>query len=63
MRALGNPFTAEHAGLLHSPPLYHRDPFDRMIAAQCLSEGVALALTDAVFARYGVRLLEDSGGA
>ena len=51
------PFTAEHAGMLHRLPLHHRDPFDRMIAAQCLVEELTLASTDAIFAEYGVRLL------
>ena len=51
------PFTAVHAGRFATLPLIHRDPFDRMIVAQALAEDLAIATTDAVFARYGVRLL------
>jgi PIN domain nuclease of toxin-antitoxin system len=32
----------------------HRDPFDRMLAAQALSEGVGIVSRDPVFDRYGV---------
>jgi len=32
----------------------HRDPFDRLIAAQCLRYGLRLVSSDAAFDRYGV---------
>jgi PIN domain nuclease of toxin-antitoxin system len=35
-------------------PFHHRDPFDRMLAAQSLVEGVPLLSIDAVFDGYGV---------
>jgi PIN domain nuclease of toxin-antitoxin system len=50
-------FESSHAALLAGMPLHHRDPFDRMIAAQCLAEDLTLATTDVVFARYGVRTI------
>lgn len=40
------------AGML---PLHHRDPFDRLLAAQALELGAALLSRDPVFDRYGVR--------
>lgn len=43
---------AQRAGSL--PPL-HRDPFDRMLAAQALAEGLPLLSNDAVFDAYAVR--------
>jgi PIN domain nuclease of toxin-antitoxin system len=45
------------AHLIHSGrlPLYHRDPFDRLIAAQTLDLGWSLISKDAVFDAYGVR--------
>lgn len=49
------PFTSPHAALIADMPLIHRDPFDRMIVAQCLSEDLSLATTDYVFAEYGVK--------
>jgi len=40
------------AGLL---PLHHRDPFDRMLAAQAQATGWPIVSADPVFERYGVR--------
>jgi PIN domain nuclease of toxin-antitoxin system len=39
------------AGML---PLHHRDPFDRLIAAQALELGLPLVSRDQVFDLYGV---------
>lgn len=35
-------------------PLHHRDPFDRLLIAQALSEGLAVVSSDAAFDPYGV---------
>lgn len=35
-------------------PLHHRDPFDRLLAAQCLSDSLTILSADAVFDLYGV---------
>jgi PIN domain nuclease of toxin-antitoxin system len=45
---------AERAGAL--PPV-HRDPFDRMLVAQALSEGLTLVTRDPVFDNYDVSVL------
>ncbi len=51
------PVTFAHtAGVVALPPV-HRDPFDRLLAAQALHEGLMLVTRDPVFGRYGVRLL------
>jgi PIN domain nuclease of toxin-antitoxin system len=42
---------AELAGKL---PGEHRDPFDRMIAAQCLRRGLAVVTADAQLVAFGV---------
>ena len=34
---------------------HHRDPFDRLLAAQALEEGLAVVSSDAVFRQYGVK--------
>ena len=40
-------------------PLHHRDPFDRMIIAQALQSGLAIATRDRVFAAYaGLEILD-----
>ena len=36
-------------------PLHHRDPFDRLIIAQALVEGLTVVSADSVFSKYGVR--------
>lgn len=46
-----DPVHAIRSGLL---PLHHRDPFDRLLAAQSLELGVPIISIDAVFDRYGV---------
>lgn len=42
---------AERAGRLPGP---HRDPFDRLLAAQALARNLAVVSVDRVFDRYGV---------
>ncbi len=51
------PFAIRHAALLSKLPLHHRDPFDRMIAVQCLADDFTLATTDPIFLAYGVRFV------
>jgi PIN domain nuclease of toxin-antitoxin system len=46
-----HPLHAIRSGLL---PYHHRDPFDRLLAAQSLELGVPLVSVDAIFDRYGV---------
>lgn len=43
---------AQHAGVL---PGAHRDPFDRMLAAQALLEGLSVVSNDSSFDAFGVR--------
>ncbi len=38
-------------------PFHHRDPFDRLIAAQCLVETMSLVSADVIFDVYGVNRL------
>ncbi len=45
---------AESAGRLSGP---HRDPFDRMLAAQALARDLPIVSVDPVFAHFGVRRL------
>ena len=34
---------------------HHRDPFDRLLAAQAIEEGMAIVSADLVFRKYGIR--------
>ncbi|MBI1825490.1 MAG: type II toxin-antitoxin system VapC family toxin [Planctomycetes bacterium] len=47
----------QHTYAIANLPFYHRDPFDRLLAAQCLSEGLILISSDGVFEKYGVERL------
>lgn len=51
------PFTARHATLLGALPWHHRDPFDRMLVAQAVAEGLTVASVDAQVAQYDVAVL------
>lgn len=44
----------EHAGGVARLPFHHRDPFDRLLAAQSLAEELSVVSADPVFRRYGV---------
>ena len=43
------PFTADHAFRMFELPVHHRDPFDRQIIAQALSEDIAVVTPDRQF--------------
>jgi PIN domain nuclease of toxin-antitoxin system len=51
------PITARHADLVASLPLHHRDPFDRLLVAQAMLEGLPLVSDDAVLRRYDVEVV------
>jgi len=52
------PFTAQHALQVFELPLHHRDPFDRQIIAQAMSEKIAVVTPDEKFSLYkGLKVL------
>jgi|SRR5579863_1196788 len=51
------PITLDHVLKIESLPMYHRDPFDRMLIAQSLEEKLPLVTSDAVFQRYNMDLI------
>ena len=36
-------------------PWHHRDPFDRLLAAQAIGEGLSVISRDSIFGQYGVQ--------
>lgn len=46
------PILSEHAVALDVLPPIHKDPFDRLLIAQAMVEGITLLTTDAVVAGY-----------
>lgn len=53
------PVTAEHAQLAGSWSVSHRDPFDRMLAAQAKLEKMPLASVDVLLQDFPVEILKD----
>jgi PIN domain nuclease of toxin-antitoxin system len=51
------PIRVAHLAKLETLPPLHRDPFDRMIAAQALAEDVPVMTVDGVFSKYRVGLV------
>ena len=51
------PISVDDAGRAGRLPGPHRDPFDRVLAAQALARDLVVVSTDAVFDRYAVRRL------
>jgi PIN domain nuclease of toxin-antitoxin system len=47
------PITWEHARAVRQLPLHHRDPFDRMLIAQAISEPLVLLTHDEALLAYG----------
>jgi PIN domain nuclease of toxin-antitoxin system len=50
--------TSQHVMSLNNLPLLHKDPFDRMLIAQAISEGITLVTADVQLARYSGPVLK-----
>jgi PIN domain nuclease of toxin-antitoxin system len=44
--------SARHAAMVYDLPLYHRDPFDRLLIAQAVSEPLRLLTVDRMLGQY-----------
>lgn len=49
------PLGLDHVTRVETLPLHHRDPFDRLLIAQALCEGLTLISGDSVFDHYGIK--------
>jgi PIN domain nuclease of toxin-antitoxin system len=52
---LSLPITRGHIEGVAALPLHHRDPFDRLLASQCLAEDLVLISADRAFDAYAVK--------
>ena len=43
-----------HTAALITMPYHHKDPFDRLLIAQAIVEGIRLVSADAIIHTYGV---------
>ncbi|MGA2572384.1 MAG: type II toxin-antitoxin system VapC family toxin [Terracidiphilus sp.] len=51
------PITIRHGEAVRTLPLIHRDPFDRLLVAQSIVEGLTLVTSDTRLAQYGIPIL------
>jgi PIN domain nuclease of toxin-antitoxin system len=51
------PILPAHTARLIGMPFYHKDPFDRLLAAQALAEGIPMVSADSAFDDYDVTRL------
>ena len=49
------PIRTAHLVRLESLPLHHRDPFDRLLIAQAMEEGLAILTDDTYFRKYPIK--------
>lgn len=57
MRARTLPIRATHVSALAALPLIHKDPFDRILAAQAIAEGLDFVTNDEHIRAYPVRTI------
>jgi PIN domain nuclease of toxin-antitoxin system len=48
------PITLRHAEAVRALPLHHDDPFDRLLIAQAIAEGLTVVTSDRKFEPYRV---------
>lgn len=51
------PITMANIKRIQTLPMHHRDPFDRMMIAQAIEEGLTIVTRDRQFQAYGVPVL------
>jgi PIN domain nuclease of toxin-antitoxin system len=51
------PISLAHVQRIPSLHFHHRDPFDRMMIAQAIEDGLTIVTRDRIFASYGVPVL------
>lgn len=47
--------TPLHCRLVQDLPFHHRDPFDRMLVAQCMHGGMSIISSDKIFDDYEIK--------
>jgi PIN domain nuclease of toxin-antitoxin system len=52
------PITIRHGEAVRTLAMIHRDPFDRLLVAQSIVEGLTLVTSDSRLIRYGIPILQ-----
>jgi len=53
-----SPVALTHVLELDALPFHHKDPFDRLLVAQSIAEGLTIVTADSQFSAYSVKLLQ-----
>ena len=53
-----SPLALTHVLALDALPFHHKDPFDRLLIAQSISEGLIVVTADSQFSAYSIKLLQ-----
>jgi PIN domain nuclease of toxin-antitoxin system len=53
-----SPVALTHVLALDALPFHHKDPFDRLLIAQSIAEGLTIVTADSQFSVYSVKLLQ-----
>ena len=53
-----SPVALTHVLALDALPFHHKDPFDRLLIAQGIAEGLTIVTVDSQFSAYSVTLLQ-----
>lgn len=48
------PITFDHLDIISRLPIHHRDPFDRLLVAQCIADDLVLLSGDTALDTYGI---------
>jgi PIN domain nuclease of toxin-antitoxin system len=51
------PISLEHIEVVTTLPFHHRDPFDRLLIAQSITEDIVLISVDNVFSLYPIQTM------
>ena len=51
------PVEAVHVFGLQALPLHHKDPFDRLLIAQAITEGMPILSVDTLFKHYPIQVI------
>jgi PIN domain nuclease of toxin-antitoxin system len=51
------PISCAHLDQLRALPFHHRDPFDRLLIAQALADGMTIVTRDPEFSKYPAKIL------
>ena len=52
------PISWQHADMVRHLPMYHKDPFDRLLIAQAIVDDLTVLSVDKIISKYDVKILK-----